>query len=259
MLVAGIDIGSITTEALLFDKEKGIVGYTIMQTGADSKKTSEMALEKVLAYPGKNVSDISYTISTGCGRKRASFAKEAITEITCIAKGVNFLFPEARTIVDIGGQDTKVIRVNDKGRVIEFEMNDKCAAGTGRFIEVMAKALNVELDKIGEISLQHKKELTISSICTVFAESEVISLVSEGEDLDDILYGIHKAIADRTMGLINRLGGVESEVIMAGGVAKNIGVVKALEKIVGFPIKIHVEPQIIGALGAAILALEKVA
>jgi predicted CoA-substrate-specific enzyme activase len=259
MLVAGIDIGSITTEALLFDKEKGIVGYTIMQTGADSKKTAEMALEKVLAYPGKNVSDISYTISTGCGRKRASFAKEAITEITCIAKGVNFLFPEARTIVDIGGQDTKVIRVNDKGRVIEFEMNDKCAAGTGRFIEVMAKALNVELDKIGEISLQHKKELTISSICTVFAESEVISLVSEGEELEDILYGIHKAIADRTMGLINRLGGVESEVIMAGGVAKNIGVVKALEKIVGFPIKIHVEPQIIGALGAAILALEKVA
>jgi predicted CoA-substrate-specific enzyme activase len=143
--------------------------------------------------------------------------------------------------------------------VIEFEMNDKCAAGTGRFIEVMAKALNVELDKIGEISLQHKKELTISSICTVFAESEVISLVSEGEELEDILYGIHKAIADRTMGLINRLGGVESEVIMAGGVAKNIGVVKALEKIVGFPIKIHVEPQIIGALGAAILALEKVA
>ena len=136
-------------------------------------------------------------------------------------------------------------------------MNDKCAAGTGRFIEVMAKALNVELDAIGEISLQHKKELTISSICTVFAESEVISLVSEGEELEDILYGIHKAIADRTMGLINRLGGVSPDVIMAGGVAKNIGVVKALEKVLGTPIKIHVEPQIIGALGAAILSLEK--
>jgi (R)-2-hydroxyacyl-CoA dehydratese activating ATPase len=257
MLVAGIDIGSITTEALLFDKDKGIVGYTILQTGADSKKTAEIALEKVLSYPGKNASDISYTISTGCGRKRATFAKEAITEITCIAKGVNFLFPEARTIIDIGGQDTKVIRVDEKGRVLEFEMNDKCAAGTGRFIEVMAKALNVELDKIGDISLQHKKELTISSICTVFAESEVISLVSEGEELEDILYGIHKAIADRTMGLINRLGGVTSEVIMAGGVAKNIGVVKALEKVLGAPIKIHVEPQIIGALGAAILSLEK--
>lgn len=257
MLVAGIDIGSITTEALLFDKDKGIVGYTILQTGADSKKTAEIALEQVLSSPGKSASDISYTISTGCGRKRATFAKEAITEITCIAKGVNYLFPEARTIIDIGGQDTKVIRVDEKGRVLEFEMNDKCAAGTGRFVEVMAKALNVELDKIGDISLQHKKELAISSICTVFAESEVISLVSEGEELEDILYGIHKAIADRTMGLINRLGGVTPEIIMAGGVAKNMGVVKALENVLGAPVKIHVEPQIIGALGAAILSLEK--
>ena len=168
------------------------------------------------------------------GEKGPPLRNRAVTEITCIAKGVNYLFPEARTIIDIGGQDTKVIRVDEKGRVTEFEMNDKCAAGTGRFIEVMAKALNVELDRIGEISLNHKKELTISSICTVFAESEVISLVSEGEELEDILYGIHKAIADRTMGLINRLGGVENEVVMAGGVAKNIGVVKALEKILGY-------------------------
>lgn len=257
MLVAGIDIGSITTEALLFDKEKGIVGCTIMETGANSRKTAEMALERVLAYPGKNACDISYAISTGCGRKRAAFAKESVTEITCIAKGVNFLFPEARTIIDIGGQDTKVIRIDEKGRVIEFEMNNKCAAGTGRFIEVMAKALNVELDSIGKISLQRKKELAISSICTVFAESEVISLVSDGEELEDILYGIHKAIADRTMGLINRLGGVTPDVIMAGGVAKNIGVVNALEEVLGTPLKIHVEPQIIGALGAAILSLEK--
>lgn len=258
MLVAGIDIGSITTEALLFDKEKGILGYTILQTGANSKKTAEIALEKVLADPAKNASDISYIISTGCGRKRAAFAKEAITEITCIAKGVNYLFPEARTIIDIGGQDTKAIRVNERGRVVEFEMNDKCAAGTGRFIEVMAKALNVELDKIGEISLSHKKDVSISSICTVFAESEVISLVSEGEELEDILYGIHRAIADRTMGLINRLGGIQKDVIMAGGVAKNIGVVKALEKVMDTSLKIYVEPQIVGALGAAILALEKV-
>jgi predicted CoA-substrate-specific enzyme activase len=258
MIVAGVDIGSITTEALLLDKDKGIVGYTIMESGANSRKAAEAAVAKVLAESGKDLSDVSYMISTGCGRKRAALAKESITEITCIAKGVNYLFPHARTIIDIGGQDTKVIRVDDKGRVIEFEMNDKCAAGTGRFIEVMAKALNVELDKIGEISLQHKKELTISSICTVFAESEVISLVSEGEELEDILYGIHKAIADRTMGLINRLGGVEQEVIMAGGVAKNMGVVKALENVLNSPVKIHVEPQIIGALGAAILSLEKV-
>ena len=257
MLVAGIDIGSITTEALLFDKEKGIVGYNILQTGADSKKAAESALQGVLAEPGKTISELSYIVSTGCGRKRASFAQQAVTEITCIAKGVNFLYPDARTIIDIGGQDTKVIRVDGSGRVVEFEMNDKCAAGTGRFIEVMAKALNVDLDKIGQISLTHKKELTISSICTVFAESEVISLVSEGEELEDILYGIHKAIADRTMGLITRTGGVEQKVVMAGGVAKNSGVVKALENVLGSPLTIYVEPQIVGALGAAVLALEK--
>ncbi len=259
MLVAGIDIGSITTEALLLDNSKRIVGYTILQTGADSRKTAEMALEKVIANQEKRASDLSYIVATGCGRKRAAFAQQAITEITCIAKGVNHLFPNARTIIDIGGQDTKAIRVDERGRVVEFEMNDKCAAGTGRFLEVMAKALSVELDSIGDISLKHKKELTISSICTVFAESEVISLVSEGEELEDILYGIHKAIADRTMGLLNRLGGVEDEIIMAGGVAKNIGVVKALEVALNTQLKIYGEPQIVGALGAAILALEKAA
>ena len=258
MLVAGIDIGSITTEVLLFDKDKGILCYEIAQTGADSKKSAENTLEKVLAYPSKQSSDISFVVATGCGRKRALFAQQSITEITCIAKGVNYLFPNARTIIDIGGQDTKVIRIDKKGRVVEFEMNDKCAAGTGRFIEVMAKALDVDLDKIGNISLNHKKELAISSICTVFAESEVISLVSEGEEIEDILYGIHRAIADRTMGLINRLGGIEEEVIMTGGVAKNIGVVNALENALGTQLKIHVEPQIVGALGAAILALETV-
>ena len=257
MLVAGVDIGSITTEALLFDKDKGLLGYTILPTGANSRKTAETALDKVLAAPARARSDVTYVIATGCGRKRAEFAKEAVTEITCIARGVSFLFPEARTIIDIGGQDTKVIRVDAKGRVLEFEMNDKCAAGTGRFIEVMANALNVELGKIGELSLSHKKDLTISSICTVFAESEVISLVSEGQELEDIVYGIHRAIADRTMGLINRLGGVQEKVIMCGGVAKNIGVVKALENVLGTSVQIYEEPQIVGALGAALLALEK--
>ena len=257
MIVAGVDIGSITTEALLFDREKGILGYSILETGADSRKTSELALDKVLMNPGRNRADIAYTVATGCGRKRVAFAKETITEITCIAKGVNYLFPEARTVIDIGGQDTKVIRLDERGRVLEFEMNDKCAAGTGRFMEVMANALKVDLDKIGEISLNHKKELTISSICTVFAESEVISLVSEGEELEDILFGIHRAIADRTMGLINRLGGVKEEVIMTGGVAKNIGVVRALEKVLGTQVKISAEPQVVGSLGAAILASER--
>jgi len=258
MMVAGIDIGSITTDALVFEKEKGIMGYTILQTGADSRRVSEIAVDKVLADLGLGRSDLDYVVSTGCGRKRASLAKESITEITCIAKGVNRLFPRARTIVDIGGQDTKAVRIDAAGRVVEFEMNDKCAAGTGRFIEVMANALKVDLDLIGDLSLKHRKDLTISSICTVFAESEVISLVSEGEELEDILFGIHRAIADRTMGLVNRLGGVEQEVVMAGGVAKNTGVVQALEKVMGTDVKIPFEPQVVSALGAALLALEKV-
>ena len=257
MLTAGIDIGSITTEALILDRDKGILGYSILQTGADSRKAAEMAMQKALGEAAKTASDVSYNVATGCGRKRAAFAQQAVTEITCIARGVNYLFPRARTIIDIGGQDTKLIRIGERGRVTEFEMNDKCAAGTGRFIEVMAKALNVELGQIGDISLSHKKELTISSICTVFAESEVISLVSEGEVLEDILYGIHKAIADRTMGLINRLGGAEDEVVMAGGVAKNVGVVRALEAVLNTGLKIYGEPQIVGAFGAALLAQEK--
>lgn len=257
MLVAGIDIGSITTEALLFDYDKGMLGYSILQTGADSRKAAEAALAQTLSAQNMEGHNISCIVATGCGRKRATFAQHTVTEITCIAKGVNYLFPQARTIIDIGGQDTKVIRIDERGRVTEFEMNDKCAAGTGRFLEVMAKALNVELDSIGEISLKYKKPLTISSICTVFAESEVISLVSEGEELEDILYGIHKAIAGRTMGLMNRLGGIEKDVVMAGGVAKNAGVVKALESVLDVQLKIHTEPQIVGALGAAILATEK--
>jgi (R)-2-hydroxyacyl-CoA dehydratese activating ATPase len=257
VIVAGIDIGSITTDALLFDQEKGIAGYVILQTGADSRKVAEVAVDKVLAELGRDRSELAFVVATGCGRKRALLAKETITEITCIAKGVNYLFPEARTIVDIGGQDTKAVRIDARGRVVEFEMNDKCAAGTGRFIEVMASALKVDLDRIGDLSLGYKKDVTISSICTVFAESEVISLVSEGEELEDILYGIHRAIADRTMGLVNRLGGIEQEVVMAGGVAKNIGVVKALENVMGTSIRIPPEPQVVSALGAALLALEK--
>ena len=257
MIVAGIDIGSITTDALLFDQEKGIVGYTILQTGADSRKVAEVAVDKVLDELGRDRSELAIVVATGCGRKRAVLARETVTEITCIAKGVNYLFPAARTIIDIGGQDTKAVRIDQRGRVVEFEMNDKCAAGTGRFIEVMASALKVDLDKIGTLSLGHKKDVTISSICTVFAESEVISLVSEGEELEDILYGIHRAIADRTMGLVNRLGGIEHDVVMAGGVAKNIGVVKALEYVMGTDIKLPPEPQVVSALGAALLALEK--
>ncbi|RLB06850.1 MAG: 2-hydroxyglutaryl-CoA dehydratase [Deltaproteobacteria bacterium] len=257
MVVAGIDIGSLSTETVVFDGDRGILGYSIILTGGSSRDASRLSLEQAIRYANIDKAQIKRIVSTGCAREIADFADQRITEITCIAKGVSYLFPESRTIIDIGGQDTKVIRIDGKGRVLEFDMNDKCAAGTGRFLEVMAKALNVELDKMGERSLHYKNELKISSICTVFAESEVISLVSEGQQVEDILHAIHNAIADRTLGLLERIGEVEPQVVMTGGVAKNIGVVKALEDKLGMPLTIYYEPQIVGALGAALFALDK--
>ncbi len=256
MIVAGVDIGSLTTETVIFDSERGVLGYSILLTGGSSKKASRLSLEQAIRYANIRREDIERIVATGCARGIADFADRKVTEITCIAKGVNHLFPDARTIIDIGGQDTKVIKVDGEGRVVEFDMNDKCAAGTGRFLEVMAKALGVELDKMGELSLHHKKDLSISSICTVFAESEVVSLVSEGEEVEDILYAIHKAIADRTIGLLERTGGAVPKVVMTGGVAKNIGVIKALEDKIGEPLIVYYEPQIVGALGAALIALD---
>ena len=258
MIVAGIDIGSLSTEVVVFDKSSEILGYSIVLTGGSSREASRLSMEQALRNANIKREEIKRIVSTGCAREIAEFADQKVTEITCIAKGVNHLFPKCRTIIDIGGQDTKVIRVNDKGRVLEFDMNDKCAAGTGRFLEVMAKALDVELEKMGERSLQYKNEIKISSICTVFAESEVVSLVSEGQQVEDIMHAIHNAIADRTLGLLERIGEIEPHVVMTGGVAKNIGVVKALEEKLGIPLNIYSEPQIVGALGAALIAVDSI-
>jgi predicted CoA-substrate-specific enzyme activase len=256
MIAAGIDIGSLSTETVIFDKDKGLLGYAIVLTGGSSKEALQLSLDQAVGNAKVKREEIKRIVSTGCARGIADLADQKITEITCIAKGVSHLFPECHTIIDIGGQDTKVIRVDEKGRVLEFDMNDKCAAGTGRFLEVMAKALTVELEQMGERSLKYQNELKISSICTVFAESEVVSLVSEGQLVEDILHAIHNAIADRTLGLLERIGEeVEPPVVMTGGVAKNIGVVKALEAKLGTPLTIYTEPQIVGALGAALLAL----
>jgi predicted CoA-substrate-specific enzyme activase len=255
MIAAGIDIGSLSTETVIFDKKTGVLGHSIVLTGGSSKEASERSLKQAVENANITRDQVSRIVSTGCAREIVDFADQRITEITCIAQGVSHLHPECRTIIDIGGQDTKVIRVDEKGRVLEFDMNDKCAAGTGRFLEVMANALAVKLEKMGERSLDHQHELKISSICTVFAESEVVSLVSEGHPVEDILHAIHNAIADRTLGLLERIGEVETPVVMTGGVAKNIGVVKALEEKLETTLAIYSEPQIVGALGAALLAL----
>jgi predicted CoA-substrate-specific enzyme activase len=256
MITVGIDVGSITTEALVYDPQRGILGYSIILTGGSSYEAASVALEKALIFSGVKRDGVKRIVATGAGRGIVDFAHKKVTEITCLARGVHYLFPEARTVIDIGGQDTKVIRINEKGQVVEFDMNDKCAAGTGRFLEVMARALGVELDKMGEISLRAKKDLSISSICTVFAESEVVSLVSQGEQVEEILRAVHKAIAKRTVGLLERIGGPKPQVVMTGGVAKNVGVVRALEEEIKMPLTVYFEPQIVCALGAALLAQE---
>jgi len=256
MITAGVDVGSLSVETVLYEEGKGVLGYSIGLVGGNSRDASHWSFEQALRLARADKADVFHVVSTGSGREILDFADENVTEITCIARGIHFLFPECRTIIDIGAQDTKVIRIDEAGHVMSFDMNDKCAAGTGRFLEVMANALNVDLEQMGERSLNYQNAIEISSVCTVFAESEVISLVSEGKAVDDILHALHTAVADRTLSLLDRVG-VDGQVAMTGGVAKNSGVIKTLEEKMGLPLKVHSEPQIVGALGAALIGTEK--
>jgi predicted CoA-substrate-specific enzyme activase len=194
-------------------------------------------------------------VSTGYGRVSIGFANENVTEISCHGKGAHYFNPNIRTILDIGGQDSKAIKLNEQGEVIDFVMNDKCAAGTGRFLEMMARTLEIDISELGPISLEWKEDIDISSMCSVFAESEVISLIALNKEKCDIAHGIHKAIAGKAYSLMKRVG-LEGEFMMTGGVAKNPGVVKAVEDKIGESLFICEEPEIVGALGAALFAME---
>jgi len=257
MIVAGIDIGSLSTDTVILDQDKNMLSYSVIPTGANSKKAIDTSFEKAVDLAGIKREDISYVISTGYSRKRVEFATEQVTEITCHARGVHFLHSGTRSIIDIGGQDSKAISINDRGKVMNFVMNDKCAAGTGRFLEVMARAMEIELEDMGDLSLRSTEAVSISSMCTVFAESEVISLIAEGKTVKDIINGIHQSISGRVLGFLDRVG-VEEEIAMTGGVAKNTGVIKAIEERLGTSLYIPEEPQITGALGGALIALEKI-
>jgi predicted CoA-substrate-specific enzyme activase len=256
MFVAGIDVGSLTAKTVILNDEGRVVGQAITLTGAFSQKAGEKAFEMALAMADIGASDIKYVLATGYGRKNIPFANAEMTEISCHARGAHRLFPEARTIIDIGGQDSKAIALSESGVPVNFIMNDKCAAGCGRFLEVMARALETEVEKMGELSLRSTKNIQISSMCTVFAESEVVSAVANKCSRSDIINGIHQAIAKRVSIMIDHVGLVE-RVMMSGGVAKNIGVVRALESQLGTTLLVPDEPQLVGALGAAFIALEK--
>lgn len=255
-LVAGVDIGSLYTKTVIMDTNGKVVSFNIIRSGAAYKGASEASLEQALEQAKAQASDLSYIVSTGYGRALAPFANKEVTEITCHARGASRFFPQARTIVDIGGQDSKVIYVDDTGQAVNFVMNDKCAAGTGRFLEVMAGALGVSLENMSELSFQSEHKLEISSVCTVFAESEVISLLASGQSRADIIAGIYGAIARRVTGMVGQLG-LRERVAMTGGVAQSPAMVRALEGKLNTTIVVPDKPQLIGAFGAAIIAAEK--
>lgn len=253
MFFAGLDIGSTITKVVI-KNEVQICSTVIQSTGAEHRRLANKVMEKALAKADISFKQIDYIIATGYGRINVPFADRQVTEITCHMRGVNWLFPEARTIIDIGGQDLKGIKVSN-GKLSDFIMNDKCAAGTGRFLEVIAEVLGVRLEDIGELSLKSTQPAEISSLCTVFAEQEALLRLSEGTSIEDILAGIHKANASRISSMVKKMK-IEQDVVMTGGGAKNVGLRKALEEKIGFPLVVPEEPLITGALGASILAAE---
>lgn len=250
MYTLGIDIGSTATKAVVLKDGEEIVASAIISFGAGTSGTAQ-ALEKLFKESGLTWDDIDYTVATGYGRLRFDEADKQISELSCHARGMYFMIPEARTIIDIGGQDVKALRLNDRGGLDNFIMNEKCAAGTGRFLDVMAGVLETTTDQLGTLDAQSDARVEISSTCTVFAESEVISHLANKEKIPNIIAGIHDSVAKRTAGLARRLG-VEETVVMSGGVAQNAGVVRALEEELGVKIAIPPYVQLIGALGAAL-------
>ncbi len=250
----GIDIGSSSSKAALLDKEGKLLGTKVVNLGTGTNGI-ELALTELLKEQGCEEKDILYTVVTGYGRMTYQKADKQITEISCHARGVVSMYPEARSIIDIGGQDAKAILLNDRGRVDNFVMNEKCAAGTGRFFEVMARVLNCSLDELAELAAKAEKSVPISSVCTVFAESEVISQLAGGAKPEEVAKGAHQSVAKRVAGLCNRLG-MKPEVVMTGGVALNRSMVEAMSEEIGLHITVPENPQVMGAIGAADYARE---
>lgn len=255
MYVLGIDVGSASSKAVVF-KDGAFYAGTVVQAGTGTSGPDRV-LKDILASTGLTMNDIKRTIATGYGRFSLDFVDKQISEISCHAKGVHYVFPKARTILDIGGQDVKAIAIDDKGTVQNFYMNDKCAAGTGRFFESMARAFEMSLDDFSKLSLSAKNVIPITAQCAVFAESEVISLVGEGKPMDEIAAGIELSVAKRCFVMAKKAGVVDS-VTLTGGCAKNEGLKQAIEKVLKVKVvELPVDPQLMGALGAAEYARQK--
>jgi len=254
MVTAGVDVGAITAKAAIFDPDDGgLLATSVILAGYDRAAAALRVLDQALAQAGLAREQIAGLIGTGYGRVQVAGADRTVTEITCHARGAHYLCPDVRTVIDIGGQDSKGIAVGANGRVLDFVMNDKCAAGTGRFLEVMAHALEVDLVDFGRLALSALRRARISSTCTVFAESEVVTHLGAGVPRDEIAAGIHESIAARIATMVGRIQ-VRDVVVLTGGVAHNAGVVRMLEENLGHEILVPEQAQLAGAIGAAIIA-----
>lgn len=252
--VGGIDLGSNTIKLVLLGSDGEIIAFEIFPATPGNITRSRELLDGLIGRAG--LPGLSRVVSTGYGRRRAEYADKNVSEITAHARGAHFLFPEARTVIDIGGQDAKVIALDGAGRVDDFVLNDRCSAGTGRFVEVMARALDLSLDEIGRMEAEGGDPVQISSQCTVFAESEIIAALSQGRSVEDIVAGLHRALAARVVQLVRHVDG-RPPMVFQGGVAKNRALAKTLESLLDCPLATPPEPQLVGALGAALLALDQ--
>ncbi len=253
MISAGIDAGSRAIKVVVFDTaDARVVGSGVSDQGLEQPRLAEALYEQTLRTAGLSLRDVSAVVATGYGRNRVPFAATTVTEITCHARGVHHAAPDARSIIEIGGQDSKVIQLEDGGRVRDFAMNDRCAAGTGRFLEMLANRLNRDVSTLGELSQKSVKPALISSTCVVFAETEIIGLIAEGAAPEDVAAGVQIAMAERVAAMA--AGALQTPVYFTGGVALQPGMRRALEQVLARPLNIAPQPQFTGALGAAILA-----
>ena len=255
---AGVDVGSTQTKAIVLDETRRIVGRSLTDTGANVMRAADTAFREALASGDLREEEVEFVVGTGYGRYKVTFGNAQVTEISCHARGAVQLFPRTRTVLDMGGQDTKAIRVAPSGEIIDFCMNDKCAAGTGRFLGAAAVALDLPLAELGPTALKGERPVKISTTCTVFAESEVLSWLGKGKKIEDILLGVHESIAARSIGLMRRVG-VEEEVTFTGGVTKNRAMVETLNRRLGLIVNVSDESHFIGAIGAALFALDRIA
>ncbi|MBT3990816.1 MAG: 2-hydroxyglutaryl-CoA dehydratase [Rhodospirillaceae bacterium] len=250
---AGVDVGSTQTKAVVIDTDKNIVGRALIDTGANVVKAAEMSYQMALDEMGVADDDVGYVIGTGYGRYKVTFGDRQVTEISCHGRGAVHMFPDTQTVLDMGGQDSKAIAVEPTGEIKDFCMNDKCAAGTGRFLGAASMALDIPLGELGPVALNSERPVRISTTCTVFAEAEVLAWLGKGKTVEDILWGVHQSIATRTFGLLRRVG-INDELTFTGGVAKNIGMIKAMEDKLEIKMNVSDDSHYMGALGAALFA-----